>query len=101
MIIESADRDIVKWAVDHAVPWYYTRESDLPQPCLKLQCGHVTAYFHRGALTRLWMQADRDFFDDMFMELTRLFNMCTRIQRGISICADVADEEGLWSRPHA
>ena len=76
MIVEPADRDIVKWAVDHSVPCYYASESGLPAPCLKLQCGHVTAFFCRGQLTRLWAQADYEFVDQMFAELTEMFRLC-------------------------
>ena len=90
MIVEPADRDIVKWAVDHAVPCYYTREQGLPTPCLKIHCGHVTAFFCRGRLTRLWAHADHAFLDDMFAELTQLFALCVSPVRGIHRSGKVA-----------
>ncbi len=76
MIVEQADREIVKWAVDRLLPWYYTRERGLPEPCLKIHFGHITAYFCRGQLARLWTHADRGGLDDMFGELMVLFDLC-------------------------
>ena len=76
MVVEPADQDIVAWANGRSSPWYYIAERGLPQPCLKVQCGHVTAFFHRGRLTRLWAHADGPLLDDMFAELTQVFGLC-------------------------
>ncbi len=78
MTEETADRDLVKWAAEHALPFYYTTEDGLPSPCLKIHFGYVTAYFCRGQLTRLWAHADRAFLDDMFEQLMRIFELCGR-----------------------
>lgn len=78
VIVDPADRPIVKWALDRAAAFYYARERDLPQPCLKVQCGCVTAYFWRGRLTRLQAHADSGLFDEMFCELAQLFELCGR-----------------------
>lgn len=76
--LEFSDRAIVEWATVRAFPWYYTEEKGLPGPCLKVHCGHVTAYFHRGKLRRLWAHADRPDLDDMFLELTHLMSFNAR-----------------------
>ena len=76
VIVNHADREIIKWAVDRMLPWYYTRERGLPDPCLKVHFGHITAYFYRGQLVRLWTQADQGSLDDMFCELMVLFDLC-------------------------
>ncbi|HEY3245194.1 MAG TPA: hypothetical protein VGM03_17775 [Phycisphaerae bacterium] len=76
MIVHPADRDIVKWAMDRSAPYYYTREQELPQPCLKVHCGHVTAYFFQGALVRVWAHADEPALEDMFVELGQLLALC-------------------------
>jgi hypothetical protein len=76
MLVHPADRVIVKWAMDHSAPHYYTSEADLPSPCLKVQCGYVTAYFHEGELVRLWAHADGECLDDMFVQMTQLFGLC-------------------------
>ena len=52
MIVASEDRAIVEWALNRAAPFYYAREPDLPDPCLKVHRGHVTAYFSGGQLAR-------------------------------------------------
>ena len=77
-MVHPADNNVVRWADDHRVPWYYTRERGLPHPCLKIQFGHLTAYFCRGKLTRLWAHADQCFLDDMFRQLVTLFELCGR-----------------------
>ncbi len=84
MIVHPADRNIVKWAIDHSSPCYYTREPDLPNPCLKVQCGHVTAYFCRGRLARLWAHADGDQFDDMFADMTQILRFFGHPNRSIT-----------------
>ena len=79
MVVDPVDREIVAWAADRSAPCYYTHEDELPLPCLKVHCGHVTAYFCQGRLTRLWAQADHSFLDDLFAELTDLFALCARL----------------------
>ncbi len=81
MIVEPADREIVKWAVDRLIPWYYTSERGLPPPCLTLHLGHVTAYFRRGRLVRVRTHSDEDGFDDMFSEFLVLFDLCGQWRR--------------------
>jgi hypothetical protein len=78
MIVDPADRAIVKWALDHAAPFYYANERDLPQPCLKVQCGCVTAFFSQGKLTRVQARADSALFGEMFCEFAQLFELCGR-----------------------
>jgi hypothetical protein len=84
MIVEPGDMEIVKWAVDRAKPCYYTREQGLPQPCLKVHCGNVTAYFCQGELTRLWAHADGGLLEDMFGELLQILRFAGR--RGLRAC---------------
>ena len=76
MIVEPGDSVIVKWAIDHLLPWYYTHEKGLPDPCLKIHFGDVTAYFCKGRLTRVWAYANAARLDDMFGELLQLFKLC-------------------------
>jgi hypothetical protein len=76
MIVHPADREIVSWASERRSPHYYTSEAGLPDPCLKVHCGHITAYFSEGRLERVWAQADGPRLDDMFAELTELFRLC-------------------------
>lgn len=78
MNVDLADGNLVKWAVDHGLPFYYTQECGLPNPCLKIHLGHVTAYFCRGQLTRLWAHADRACLDDMFEQMMKIFELCGR-----------------------
>ncbi len=82
MLVETADQDIVAWAAKRSAPCYYTHEEHLPQPCLKVHCGHVTAYFCGGRLARLWAHADHTYLDDLFAELTDLFALCARLKGG-------------------
>lgn len=88
VVVESMDREIVDWAASRSAPCYYTQEHELPEPCLKVHCGHVTAYFCGGRLTRIWAHADHTFLDDMFAELTDLFALCARLPaaRGADNC---------------
>ncbi len=76
MIVNLADRGLVTWAVEHGTPVYYTQEQGLPNPCLKIHFGHVTAYFCKGQLTRLWAHADRAYLDEMFEQLMKIFELC-------------------------
>ncbi len=76
MIVDPQDKRIVKWAVDRCSPWYYTKEEGLPDPCLKVHCGYVTAYFTKGRLQRILTHADRKGMDDMFAELMQVFALC-------------------------
>ncbi len=78
MTENPADSRVIEWARQRAAPHYYTDEANLPTPCLKVQCGHVTAYFCQGRLTRLWAHADSDLLDEMFAELTQLFSLYPR-----------------------
>ncbi len=93
MIVEPADREIIKWAVDRLVPWYYTREKGLERPCLCVHFGRVTAYFCRGRLMRIRTYSDSDGFDDMFSEFLVLFELCGQSRK---ICVEdiVAGEAG-------
>jgi hypothetical protein len=75
MLIDPADQSIVQWAMKHAVPFHYATECDLPGPCLKMYCGHVTAYFSRGRLLRLWAHADAPLFQEMFQEIFELLQL--------------------------
>lgn len=77
MLVDPADRHVVEWAARHASPCYYTNEPGLPSPCLKVQCGAVTAYFSQGRLARLWAQADSPLLGDMFKSLTQIFALNT------------------------
>ena len=72
---DPMDAHVIKWAARRSAPWYYTSEPGLPSPCLKVQCGYVTAYFHRGRLARLWAQADSQAINDLFAELTQVFGI--------------------------
>ena len=78
MIVDLADRDLIKWAVEHSASFYYTQEHGLPSPCLKIHFGHVTAYFCRGQLARLWAHSDRAYLDEMFQQLMKVFELCGR-----------------------
>ncbi len=76
-MIDPHDHHITQWAARRGSPWYYTQERGLPSPCLKVQCGYVTAYFHQGRLVRLWAQADSAGLNELFMELTQIFRLKT------------------------
>jgi hypothetical protein len=80
MIVEPGDREIVRWAAERSLPCYYASERGLPDPCLKVHCGHVTAYFCRGRLSRLWAHADGACLDEMFAGLTDVFALCARMR---------------------
>ncbi len=101
MIVEPSDRELVKWAVDHSVPWYYAHEHGLPDPCLRIQYGHLTAYFCRGRLTRLWAHADEAFLDDMFQQLLELFDLCGPARRILFPGRNVSrsGRRALWDDP--
>lgn len=78
MIVDLADRDLIRWAVENGLPFYYTQEFGLPSPCLKIHFGYVTGYFCRGQVTRLWAHADRAGLDDMFEQVMKIFELCGR-----------------------
>ena len=76
MRVEPTDQHIASWAERIAAPCYYVTEPNAPTPFLKVQCGHLTAYFKKGQLVRLWACADCAELDDMFKELSLLFRNC-------------------------
>ena len=41
--------------------------------------GHVTAYFCSGKLMRVWVHAGGEYLDEVFYQLTQLFELCTKI----------------------
>ena len=93
MIVENLDRKLVQWAVAQGTPFYYTEETGLPSPCLKIHFGHITAYFHHGQLVRLWAHADRANLDEMFEQLMRAFELCGRCRS----LTQYEDARGYWS----
>ena len=82
MRVEPTDRHIASWARGMSAPCYYVSEPNMTAPCLKVQCGHLTAYFRRGRLIRLWAYADCSELEDMFKQLTQLFRHCGTGQHG-------------------
>lgn len=101
MVIESQDRDIVNWARQRGLPCYYASEPGLDDPCLKIQCGHVTAYFNQGRLARIWAQADNGYLDALFSELTELFGIVSRSEPVQGDMRNVPSLERrlLWESP--
>jgi hypothetical protein len=75
---EPHDADVIRWAEQNALPFYYASEPALPPRCLKVHLGHITAYFGQGKLVRLWVHADGEYLDEVFCQLTRLFELCAR-----------------------
>ena len=75
---DARDAPVIRWARGRSAPWYYTSEPGLPVPCLKVQCGYVTAYFHHGRLARLGAQADAHAMNDLFAERIQLFGLTCR-----------------------
>lgn len=78
-VCEPDDREVIHWARQNGLQYYYATEPSLPGRCLKVHLGHVTAYFHSGKLVRMWIQADGEYLDDVFHQLTQLFELCVQI----------------------
>jgi hypothetical protein len=70
------DEEVVEWARQRAYTHYYCRERGLPDPCLKVHLGQVSAYFHEGQLVRLALQVDGELLDDACAHLRELLAMC-------------------------
>ncbi|MCK4660904.1 MAG: hypothetical protein KAV82_15395 [Phycisphaerae bacterium] len=90
---DSGDTEVIRWALQNGLRYYYAVEPSLPDPCLKVHLGHTTAYFSAGKLVRLWVHADGQFLDDVFSQLTQLFEMCTQI-------GGYLDQQATVSLPH-
>ncbi len=76
---EPDDSAIMAWARENGLRYYYALEPALPERCLKVHFGHLTAYFCGGKLVRLWVHADGEYLDEVFYQLTQLFELCVRI----------------------
>lgn len=76
MFALHGDEVVVEWARQRTYTHYYCRERGLPDPCLKVQLGQVSAYFHEGQLVRLAMQVDGELMDDACARLRELLAMC-------------------------
>lgn len=76
---EPEDNEIIHWASANGLRYYYAAEPSLPDRCLKVHLGHITAYFQSGKLVRMWVQADGEYLDDVFYQLTQLFEICVQI----------------------
>ena len=98
VLVEPLDREIVHWARNRRLPCYYANEDGLSKRCLKIQFGHVTAYFVAGRLVRLWAHADRVLLDEMFEQLTQLFSLCTQRNSRLLDTGSAAINEGrnIW-----
>jgi len=78
MIINSADRAIVKWAVDHGYEYEYLREYGLPEPSLRVKLGLSSAFFEAGHLIHWRADVSGGYLDQLMCELTCLFGLCAR-----------------------
>ncbi len=76
---EPDDTEVIRWAERHRLQYYYASEPALPGRCLRIHLGHVTAYFRSGKLVRVWVHADGEYLDEVFYQLTQLFELCVRI----------------------
>lgn len=76
---EPDDTEVIRWADQHGLRYYYASEPSPPGRCLRVHLGHVTAYFRSGKLVRVWVHADGEYLDEVFYQLTRLFELCVRI----------------------
>ena len=76
---EPGDDEVIRWASNHRLRYYYAAEPSLRGRCLKVHLGQVTAYFRSGKLVRLWVQAEGEYLDDVFHQLSRLFELCVQI----------------------
>ncbi len=101
MLVEPLDHDIVSWAKRRRLPCYYADEEGLPRHCLKIQFGHITAYFAEGRLVRLWAHADQDLLDEMFEQLTQLFLLCANRSRRMldTRIPSIGEGRSLWPEP--
>ncbi len=70
------DRPFLSWAREKGYPYYYTNESGLPDGCLKLHLGVLTAYVHNGKLVRLAANGEGRLIDQMMYEFSQLFALC-------------------------
>jgi hypothetical protein len=70
------DEEVVEWARQRAYTHYYCREHGLPDPCLKVHLGQISAYFHEGQLVRLAFQVDGELLDDACAHLREVLAMC-------------------------
>jgi len=72
------DEPFLQWALHHHYRYYYTSERGLPEPCLKIHLGVVTAYLHHGKLIHLAIESEGGLLDEMMCELSLLFAQCAR-----------------------
>lgn len=79
MIVQQADRPIVKWAVDNGLVYSYQREYGMPEPALCVRLGLSRAYFAHGQLVHWRADAPGQFLDQLMFELTCLFTLCRQI----------------------
>ena len=79
MIIHHADRQIIKWAIDHGFSYEYVREYGLPDPTLRIPLGVSTAFFKAGELVHWRANADARHLDQLMFELTSLFGLCAEV----------------------
>ncbi|MFH0981120.1 MAG: hypothetical protein V2A79_06245 [Planctomycetota bacterium] len=76
---DSEDEQVIAWARQNGLRYYYATEPALSGRCLKVHLGHLTAYFRSGKLARLWVHADGEYLDEVFHQLTQLFELCVQI----------------------
>ena len=75
---EPEDGAVIHWAGRNGLRYYYAAKPSLPGRCLKVHLGHVTAYFSSGKLVRMWVHAGGEYLDEVFHQLTQLFELCVR-----------------------
>ena len=93
---EPGDHEIIRWARQHGLRYYYVTESSLPGRCLKVHLGHVSAYFYCGKLVRVWVHADGEYLDELFHQLMQLFELCGQIGGYLDQQAVVSQTERRW-----
>ena len=84
MLIDEDDQHVVRWALEKAYTFEYRRQNDLPDPCLPVQLGLSTAFFHKGKLVYWSADCPGSYLDQLMLEMTSLFAMCSTCRAYVS-----------------
>lgn len=98
MLITDNDHPLIRWAVQKAYIFDYGRPNGLPDPCLRIQLGLSTAYFHNGKLVRWFGESSGDQLDQLMYELSSLFAMCTGLRAYMSQRVAISPPEEIGFR---
>ena len=78
MPVSWPDQPFIHWAIQRGFSYYYTNEHGLPERCLKLHIGVMTAYIYQGKLVRIVVDSEGHLLDEMMLEFAQLFAECAR-----------------------